>query len=53
MAWLTAGRWRMLLNEARLEVMHTVHKQYRDTLFTKERVEAGKCVYDRYGRYFR
>jgi hypothetical protein len=53
MAWLTAGRWRLLLNEARLEVMHTVHKQYRDTLFTKERVEAGKCVYDRYGRYFR
>ena len=53
MAWLTAGRWRMLLNEARTEVMHTMHKQYRDTLFTKERVEAGKCVYDRYGRYFR
>jgi hypothetical protein len=53
MAWLTAGRWRLLLNEARLEVMHTMHRQYRDTLFIKERVEAGKCVYDRYGRYFR
>ena len=53
MAWLTAGRWRLLLNEARLEVMHIVHKHYRDVLFTKERVEAGKCVYDRYGTYFR
>jgi hypothetical protein len=53
MAWLTAGRWRLLLNEARLEVMHTMHRQYRDTLFTKERVEAGKCVQDRYGTYFR
>jgi hypothetical protein len=53
MAWLTAGRWRMLLNEARLELTHTVHKHYRDVLFTKERVEAGKCVYDRYGTYFR
>lgn len=53
MAWLTAGRWRLLLNEARLEVMHMVHKHYRDVLFTKERVEAGKCVADRYGTYFR
>lgn len=53
MAWLVAGRWRILLNEARLEVMHIVHKHYRDVLFTKERVEAGKCVYDRYGTYFR
>ena len=53
MAWLVAGRWRILLNEARLEVTHTVHKHYRDKLFTKVRVEAGKCVYDRYGRYFR
>jgi hypothetical protein len=53
MAWLTAGRWRVLLNEARLELTHTVHKHYRDVLFTKERVEAGKCVHDRYGRYFR
>ena len=53
MAWINSGRWRVLLNEARLDVMHTVHKHYRDTLFTKERVEAGKCVYDRYGRYFR
>jgi hypothetical protein len=53
MAWLVAGRWRILLNEARLEVTHTVHKHYRDVLFTKERVEAGKCVADRYGRYFR
>jgi hypothetical protein len=53
MAWLVAGRWRILLNEARLEVTHTVHKHYRDKLFIKERVEAGKCVYDRYGTYFR
>jgi hypothetical protein len=53
MAWLTAGRWRLLLNDARLDAMHMVHRQYRDVLFTKERVEAGKCVYDRYGTYFR
>lgn len=53
MMWLSNGHWRMLLSEAKLSVMHMVHGQHRDTLFTKERVEAGKCVYDRYGRYFR
>jgi hypothetical protein len=30
-----------------------MYGQYRDTLFTKERVGAGKLVYDRYGQYFR
>lgn len=53
MAWLSAGHWRLLLNQAKLDVMHIMHRHYRDTLFTKERVEAGKCVYDRYARYFR
>lgn len=52
MLWLSAGHWRILLNEARLDVMHMIHQQHRDTLFTKERVEAGKMVYDRYARYF-
>jgi hypothetical protein len=51
--WLSANRWRMLLNEAKLEITHMIHKQHRDALFTKERVDAGKLVYDRYGRYFR
>jgi hypothetical protein len=45
--------WRMLLNEAKTEITHMIHKQHRDALFTKERVDAGKLVYDRYGRYFR
>jgi hypothetical protein len=53
MLWLAIGHWRKLLNEAKLDVMHHMHRQYRDVLFTKERVEAGKCVQDRYGRYFR
>jgi hypothetical protein len=53
MVWLSAGHWRILLNQAKLDVMHMLYGQHRDTLFTKERVEAGKCVYDRYGRYFR
>jgi len=53
MIWLSNGHWRMLLNEAKLGVMHMMHERHRDTLFIKERVEAGKCVYDRYGRYFR
>jgi hypothetical protein len=53
MIWMSNGHWRMLLSEAKLSVMHMVHKHYRDKLFTKERVEAGKCVYDRYARYFR
>lgn len=53
MVWLSAGHWRLLFNEAKLDVMHMMYGHYRDELFTKERVEAGKCVYDRYGRYFR
>ena len=53
MLWLAIGHWRKLLNEAKLDVMHHMHRQYRDVLFTKERVEAGKCVQDRYGQYFR
>ena len=53
MLWMTIGSWRKLLNEAKLDVMHMVHRQYRDVLFVKERVAAGKCVQDRYGQYFR
>lgn len=53
MVWLSANRWRMLLDEAKTEVTHLIHKQHRDALFTKERVDAGKLVFDRYGRYFR
>ena len=53
MTWLSAGHWRLLLNEAKLTVMHTVHKEYRDVLFTKVRADAGKLVYDRYATYFR
>ena len=53
MLWLTIGSWRKLLNEAKTEIMHMVHQQHRDVLFIKERVAAGKCVQDRYGRYFR
>lgn len=53
MLWLAIGHWRKLLNEAKLDVMHHMHRQYRDVLFVKERVEAGKCVQDRYGQYFR
>jgi hypothetical protein len=53
MVWLSAGHWRKLLSEARLDVTHMMYGQYRDTLFTKERVGAGKLVYDRYGQYFR
>jgi hypothetical protein len=52
MLWLTVGSWRKLLNEARLDVMHHVHQQYRDVLFTKVRVDAGNYVRDRYGLYF-
>lgn len=53
MLWLGIGHWRKLLNEARLDVMHYVHIQYRDVLFTKVRVDAGNYVHDRYGQYFR
>jgi hypothetical protein len=53
MIWLSGAHWRLLFSEAKLSVMHMVHERHRDTLFTKERVEAGKCVYDRYARYFR
>jgi len=53
MIWMSNGHWRLLLNEAKLSTMHMMHEHYRDELFTKEREEAGKCAYDRYGRYFR
>jgi hypothetical protein len=53
MTWLSAGHWRLLLDEAKLTVMHMVHKEYRDVLFTKVRADAGKLVYDRYATYFR
>jgi hypothetical protein len=53
MVWLSTGHWRLLLNEAKNDIMHMVHKKHRDELFIKERVAAGKCVADRYGRYFR
>lgn len=53
MLWLAIGHWRKLLNEAKLDVVHHMHRQYRDVLFVKERVPAGKLVNDRYGRYFR
>lgn len=53
MVWLSAGHWRKLLSEARLDVTHMMYGQHRDTLFTKTRVDAGKLVYDRYGQYFR
>jgi hypothetical protein len=53
MIWLSGNSWRKLLNEAKTEIMHMVHQQHRDVLFNKERVEAGKCVQERYGRYFR
>ena len=53
MMWLSAGHWRLLLNDAKLTVMHMVHREYRDVLFTKVRADAGKLVYDRYATYFR
>jgi hypothetical protein len=53
MVWLQVGHWRLLLNEAKTKFTHVVHRHHRDALFTKERVDAGKCVQDRYGRYFR
>jgi len=53
MIWISNGHWRVLLNEAKLDIMHFIHQQNRDVLFIKERVAAGKCVQDRYGRYFR
>jgi hypothetical protein len=53
MMWLSNGYWRKLVSEAKTDMMHVVHQQHRDVLFTKERVAAGKCVQDRYGRYFR
>ena len=52
MVWVSANRWRILLNEAKTEITHMIHRQHRDALFTKERVEAGKMVQDRYARYF-
>jgi len=53
MVWLSAGHWRILLSDAKLDVIHMLYGQHRDELFTKERVDAGKCIYDRYARYFR
>jgi hypothetical protein len=53
MIWLSNGHWRKLLNEAKTEVNHIIHRHHRDVLFTKEQVSAGKCVEDRYGQYFR
>lgn len=52
MIWLSTGHWRMLLNEARLNMRDIIYQQHRDELFTKARVDAGRCVEDRYGRYF-
>ena len=53
MVWLQVGHWKILLNDAKLKFTHVVNRHNRDALFTKERVEAGRMVYDRYGRYFR
>lgn len=52
MVWLSSGHYRLLLNQAKIDVMHMMHKQHRDVLFIKLRVDAGKCVEDRYRRYF-
>lgn len=52
MVWMSSGHYRLLLNQAKLDVMHMLYEQHRDVLFTKVRVDAGKCVEDRYGRYF-
>ena len=53
MVWLQVGHWKILLNEAKTKFMHVVHRYHRDALFTKERVEAGRMVYDRYAQYFK
>jgi hypothetical protein len=53
MVWLQVGYWKLLLNEAKTSFTHVVHRHNRDALFTKERAEAGKLVYDRYAQYFR
>ena len=53
MTWLSTGHWRMYLNDAKREVINILHYEYRDSLFTKMRVDAGKLVDDRYGIYFR
>ena len=53
MMWLGNGHWRKLLSEAKTDMMHMVHQQHRDALFTKVRAEAGKMVYDRYAQYFK
>jgi hypothetical protein len=53
MVWLQVGYWKLLLNEAKTSFTHVVHRYHRDALFTKERAEAGKLVYDRYAMYFR
>lgn len=54
-AMLMLGRsgWRVQLNEAQDIFTHVLHRQYRDTVFIKERVAAGKLVQDRYNRYFK
>ena len=53
MMWIGNGHWRKLLSEAKTDMMHMVHQQHRDALFTKVRAEAGKMVYDRYAQYFK
>jgi len=53
MIWLSAGYYRCYLNDAKRDVENALYHKYRDTLFTEVKVEAGKCVADRYGKYFR
>jgi len=53
MVWLQVGYWKLLLNEAKTNFMHVVHRHNRDALFTEVRADAGKMVYDRYAMYFR
>jgi hypothetical protein len=53
MMWLGNGHWRKLLSEAKTDMMHMVHQQHRDALFTKVRAGAGELVHDRYAQYFR
>jgi hypothetical protein len=53
MVWLQVGHWKILLNEAKTKFTHIIHRQHRDALFTKVKVDAGVAVRDRYAQYFR
>lgn len=53
MVWMSSGRWRFHLSQAVRDTMHVIRRHYKEEMFVKVRVSAGRQVRDPYAVYFR